>query len=195
MLYDYIYENQERIEKLFEEHDIAHSKIGFISIDDFKRIIEDENLSFLTSDDIIDICEKHERESVGFDYKTFLTGRKYITKPYLMNTYEGKKIKANKPKKAKKKKPVLPSKLIFYEKLHIFIHVFLVVIQDEGPRTENGNPPKLYGLQHVHYTDNTRFSRDRLPKNPLEDDSPWYLNKPDKRYVNLCDAGNNKTFI
>jgi hypothetical protein len=53
----------------------------------------------------------------------------------------------------------------------------------------------IYAPQHVHYTDNTRFSRDNLPKNPLEDDSPWYLDKPDKGYVNLCDAGTRKMIM
>jgi len=68
----------------------------------------------------------------------------------------------------------------------------LVGIQDDGPRTANGNPPIIYAPKHVHLTDNTRFSRDNLPKNPLEDDSPWYLEKPDRSYVNLCDAGKIK---
>jgi hypothetical protein len=198
MLYDYTYQNQERIEKIFEEHDIAHSKIGFVSVEDFKRIIEDEKLlAFLTLDDMNELSEKHEREPVGFDYKTFLTGKKYLTKPYLMSAFEAKKTKVTKPKKAKKQKGALPSKLIVCEELgDIYIYLYSVVlIQDEGPRTENGNPPKLYAVQHVHHTDNTRFSRDKLPKNPLEDDSPWYLDKPDKLYVNLCDAGNDKASI
>ena len=47
----------------------------------------------------------------------------------------------------------------------------------------------IYAPQHVHHTDHTRFSRDHLPKHPLEDDSGWYLDKPDNGYVNLCDAG------
>lgn len=77
--------------------------------------------------------------------------------------------------------------MVFLVKNNYFY--FLVAIQDEGPRTANGNPPPIYAPQHIHFTDNTRFSRDNLPKNPLEDDSPWYLDKPDKGYVNLCDAG------
>lgn len=69
-------------------------------------------------------------------------------------------------------------------------YLFIVAIQDEGPRTAHGNPPEIYAPKHIHHTDHTRFSRDNLPKNPLQDDSPWYLDKPDKTYVNLCDAGN-----
>ncbi|CAF1380014.1 unnamed protein product [Rotaria sordida] len=172
MLYDYVYENQERLEKIFEELDIAEPKTGVIPTDGFKKVLEDETyFSFLKPDDIKDICEKHEKDRNEFDYKAFLTGKKYLTKPYLMAAFAGKKKKKKKPKKAKKQKGALP-----------------IAIQDEGPRTANGNPPVIYAPQHVHYTDNTRFSRDNLPKNPLEDDSPWYLDKPDRGYVNLCDA-------
>ncbi|CAF4067248.1 unnamed protein product, partial [Rotaria magnacalcarata] len=172
MLYDYVCENQERLEKMFEELDVTEQKTGVIPTDGFKKVIEDEEfLGFLKPDDLKDICEKHEKERSEFDYKAFLTGKKYLTKPYLMAAFAGKKKKKKKPKKAKKQKGALP-----------------IAIQDEGPRTANGNPPTIYAPQHIHHTDNTRFSRDNLPKNPLEDDSPWYLDKPDKGYVNLCDA-------
>jgi len=199
MLYDYIYENQERIEKLFEELDVVDPKSGVISTDNFKKILEEETegyLSFLKPDDIKDICEKHEKERNEFDYKAFLTGKKYLTKPYLMAAFAGKKKKKKKAKKGKKQKGALPSKLLFYNKIsQRYNHCLLVAIQDEGPRTANGNPPIIYAPQHVNHTDNTRFSRDNLPKNPLEDDSPWYLDKPDKGYVNLCDAGTIRTII
>jgi hypothetical protein len=111
MLYDYIYENQERIEKLFEELDIVDPKAGVIPTENFRKILEDEGLlSFLKPDDIKDICEKHEKERNEFDYKAFLTGKKYLTKPYLMTAFAGKKKKKKKGKKGKKQKGALPSK-------------------------------------------------------------------------------------
>ncbi|CAF1023931.1 unnamed protein product [Didymodactylos carnosus] len=170
LLYDYVYEHKERIEKLFDEIDEA--KTGLITSDHFKKFLEDDGLlTLFKPDDIKDIIEKHEKERNEFDYKTFLTGKKYITKPYLMSSFEGKKKKKKKAKKGKKQKSVLP-----------------IAIQDEGPRTNGGNPPLIYQPQHIHYTDNTRFSRDNPPKHALQDDSPWYLDKPDMAYVNLCDA-------
>jgi hypothetical protein len=112
MLYDYIYENQERIEKLFEELDIVDPKAGVIPTENFRKILEDEGLlSFLKPDDIKDICEKHEKERNELDYKAFLTGKKYLTKPYLMAAFAGKKKKKKKKgKKGKKQKGALPSK-------------------------------------------------------------------------------------
>ena len=191
ILYDYIYENQERIEKIFEEMDVADPKTGIIPTDSFRKLLEDEGLlTALTAENIKDVCEKHEKERNEFDYKAFLTGKKYLTKAYLMAAFAGKKKKKN-PKKGKKQKPAMPSKSHSEKKFRINFVLYLstVIVQDEGPRTAHGNPPVIYAPKHVHHTDNTRFSRDNLPKNPLEDDSPWYLDRPDKAYVNLCDAG------
>lgn len=108
-----MYEHQERIEKLFEEADVADPKAGVVSSDVFRKIVEDEGLiTAFSAENIKDVCEKHEKERNEFDYKAFLTGKKYLTKPYLMAAFAGKKKKKKKPKKAKKQKRAMPSKLI-----------------------------------------------------------------------------------
>ncbi len=113
MLYDYIYENQERIEKIFEELDVADPKTGVIPTESFTKLLETEGLLvFLKPEDIKDISEKHEKERNEFDYKAFLTGKKYLTKPYLMAAFAGKKKKKKKGKKGKKQKGALPSKIV-----------------------------------------------------------------------------------
>jgi hypothetical protein len=118
MLYDFVYENQERLEKMFDELDVADPKTGVIPTESFKKILEDEPLlACLKPDDIKDICEKHEKERNELDYKAFLTGKKYLTKPYLMAAFAGKKKKKKKPKKGKKQKGALPSKLLSKKKI------------------------------------------------------------------------------
>ena len=125
LLYDYAYENQERLEKMFDEHDIADPKSGVIPTDDFKRILEDDGLlTYLKPDDVKDICEKHEKERDEFDYKSFLTGKKYLSKPYLMAAFAVKKKKKKQPKKGKKQKGALPSKLKDLMKKSIEIELF-----------------------------------------------------------------------
>lgn len=111
MLYDYVFENQERLQKMFEELDATEQKTGIIPTENFTKILsEDEYLAAnLKPDDIKDICEKHEKERNEFDYKAFLTGKKYLTKVYLMAAFAGKKKKKKKPKKGKKSKAALPS--------------------------------------------------------------------------------------
>lgn len=123
ILYDYVYENQERIEKLFEELDIADPKTGIVPVENFRKMLEDEGLiTLLSAENIKEICEKHEKERNEFDYKTFLTGKKYLTKVYLMAAFAGKKKKKKKPKKGKKQKKVLGSK--FLEFLFVLVVLF-----------------------------------------------------------------------
>ncbi|CAF2773868.1 unnamed protein product [Rotaria sp. Silwood2] len=94
ILYDYIYENFERIEKLFEEFDTVEPKSGIILKDNFKKILNNENfLSFLKPYNIKDLYEKHDKSREEIDYRAFLTGTKYLAKPYLMAAYTRKKKK------------------------------------------------------------------------------------------------------
>lgn len=110
VLYDYCYENQERLEKMFEELDVADPKTGVIPTENFVKIIEDEGLmTYLKPEDLKEVCDKHEKERNEFEYKPFFTGKKYLTKPYLMAAFAGKKKKKKKQKKGKKSKPLLPS--------------------------------------------------------------------------------------
>jgi hypothetical protein len=103
---------------MFEELDIAEPKTGVITTESFNKILEDEGLTaLLKEEDIKEIDDKHEKERTEFDYKAFLTGKKYLTKPYLMAAFAGKKKKKKKPKKAKKQKGALPSKLLFNGKI------------------------------------------------------------------------------
>ncbi|KAK3094212.1 hypothetical protein FSP39_025481 [Pinctada imbricata] len=63
-----------------------------------------------------------------------------------------------------------------------------ICTQDEGPRTFGGAPPEMFIERHIHFTDTNRFDRDRPPVHPLQDDSAWYLEHPDKMYINITDA-------
>ncbi len=51
-----------------------------------------------------------------------------------------------------------------------------------------GDPPSIYQPQHIHFTDTNRFNRDKPPEHPLQDDSAWYLNQPDKSFINISNA-------
>ena len=50
----------------------------------------------------------------------------------------------------------------------------------------------IYVYRHVHitlmYATGLCCCRDRPPQHPLEDDSGWYLHKPEKKYINFNDA-------
>ena len=115
----------------------------------------------------------------GIDYNEFLTGKKYINKLYLMSAFDGKKKKKKKGGKGKKGKTKIP---------------LFVCTQGDGPRVADGGPPEVYIAQHVHFTDTKRFDRDAPPQHPLQDDSAWYLQQPDKTYLNINDVAKHGDF-
>ena len=58
-------------------------------------------------------------------------------------------------------------------------------------KQEGGDPPAIYQPQHIHFTDTTRFNRDKPPDHPLQDDSAWYLKHPEEAFVNVCNAAHH----
>lgn len=111
LLYDFMYEHRERMEKVFDELDTGETKSGLITADSFKQALESEGLLvWLRPDDVKEICEKHEKERNEIDFASFLIGKKYVAKAYLMTAFAGKKKKKKKPKNAKKQKGALPSR-------------------------------------------------------------------------------------
>jgi hypothetical protein len=48
--------------------------------------------------------------------------------------------------------------------------------------------------RHVNFTDTGRFDRDKPPQHPLQDDSAWYLQQPERMYLNITDATKNGDF-
>ena len=151
---------------------------GMIPKDEFGDVLsgmgapmEDDNLKILQA--------AHDKAKDGsVDYNDFLGAKKWVNKNYLMSAFEGKKKKKGKKGKGGKKKGK-------------FKLVMPICTQDEGPRTYGGAPPEMFIEQHIHFTDTNRFDRDRPPVHPLQDDSAWYLEHPDKMYVNITDATKN----
>ena len=81
------------------------------------------------------------------DVDEFMTGKKYISKAYLMSAFEGKKKKGKKGKKGGKKKK---------GKLKIPLPICL---DKDGPRRPDGGPPEKYLEKQRQWTDATRFDR------------------------------------
>lgn len=119
----------------------------------------------------------HDPEVRGtINVDEFLSGKKYVSKAYLMSAFEKKKKKGKKGKKGgkgKKGKFKIP---------------LPICIDQDGPRRPDGGPPKKYLERSLHYCDLTQFDRDHPPPHPVRDDSGWYLPNPDKQYVIITDA-------
>ncbi|XP_076801547.1 ankyrin repeat and EF-hand domain-containing protein 1-like isoform X1 [Clavelina lepadiformis] len=152
-------------------------KGNYVDRQDFDNVMK--QLGAPIEDDIRKrLYEVHDKDRKGvLEVDEFLSGKKYISKTYLMSAFEGKKKKGKKGKKGGKKGK--------RGKLKIPMPI---CTDKEGPRRPDGGPPHRYVEKQVLWTDTSRFNRDKPPKHPLQDDSAWYLQQPEKQYMNITEA-------
>jgi ankyrin repeat protein len=169
--YDWLQERTDRLLRRF--HQVENPSTHRVTSKDLKQIIAEEGFTQINSDDLNDLIIQHETNPNEIDYQTFLSGKLFIEKPFLMQTFIRKSKKKKKKGKKKTKKQVpIP-----------------IAIRHEGPRTSKGNPPLVYIRKHQFITDLNRFNRDQIPKHILQDDSMYYLDKIDPQFVHINNAG------
>ena len=148
---------------------------GTVPKDDFLEGLQNMGAPLPEEPDIKKLIAEHDNNRDGnVNYDGFLSGKKYVNKLYLMSAFEGKKKKkkkGGKGKKAKKTKILMP-----------------ICTNPAGPRMNDGGPEEMFLERHIHYTDSERFDRECPPEHPLQDDSAWYLDRPNKSYINVTEA-------
>ncbi|CAD5116189.1 DgyrCDS5105 [Dimorphilus gyrociliatus] len=169
-LYDFCVERTEQLTDLYNRLDVDGH--GTVAKEDFVDGLENIGAPMPLEADMKKILQSHDKEG-RVDFNLFLTGKKYVNKQYLMSAFEPKKKKKKGKGKGKKGKTKIP---------------LPICTQTEGPRTLGGGPPEVFVEEHLVHTDVGRFDRDRPPKHPLQDDSAWYLHKPDKAHMNIIQA-------
>ncbi|KAE8287111.1 Ankyrin repeat and EF-hand domain-containing protein 1 Ankyrin repeat domain-containing protein 5 [Larimichthys crocea] len=75
-------------------------------------------------------------------------------------------------KKKKKGKYVLPMPIC-------------TLLPEHMPRRPDGGPPRFMIETYYNSSDIRRFDRDHPPEHPIMNDSGWYMEKPEKVYVNI----------
>lgn len=174
--YDWLQERYNRLLRRF--HQVENQNTHLISSNDLREIIREEGFTQITSDDLNDLIIRHEKNPNEIDYRLFLSGKLFIEKPFLIQAFNMKSKKSRKRIRRKtKKQPLIP-----------------IAICHEGSRTSRGNPPLVYVKKHEFTTDRNRFNRDQVPKHIINDDSAYYIDKPELQYVHINNAG-IKSFI
>ncbi|XP_052275632.1 ankyrin repeat and EF-hand domain-containing protein 1-like isoform X2 [Dreissena polymorpha] len=177
-LYDFIFERQEMIKNEFQKY-YDPDEEGTVSKSEFVDMLLGKSPP-VSEEELRRVQGAHDKGG-KIDYNEFILGKKYVNKNYLMSAFEPKKKKGKKGKKGRGKKGK-------------FKLVMPICTSEEGPRTYGGGPPQMFIERHIHFTDTGRFDRDRPPKHPLQDDSAWYLQHPEKTYLNINDAARSGDF-
>uniref|UniRef100_A0A667YUV7 Ankyrin repeat and EF-hand domain containing 1a n=1 Tax=Myripristis murdjan TaxID=586833 RepID=A0A667YUV7_9TELE len=167
-LHDWSQEHEAVLRHAFEkESDRVSTETFILVLQNLKAPVE--------LDELHTVILAHDRRGEGFlSINEFVRGVKYIKKQFLLSSYGPKKKKASKGGKSGKKRSKftlpMPICTIPSELIH---------------RRQDGGPPHFLIETYQNCTDVSRFDRDHPPEHPIVDDSAWYLEKPEKVYINI----------
>ncbi|XP_071334709.1 ankyrin repeat and EF-hand domain containing 1a isoform X2 [Trachinotus anak] len=168
-LHDWSYEYESELWQAFGNKSDTVTTEMFISVlEELKAPVELDQLHVIIS--------AHDKGKEGcVNINEFLKGVKYIKKPFLLSSYMPKKKKGEKGGKGGKKKKgkfVLPMPIC-------------TLPPELMPRRSDGGPPPFMIETYYNCSDIRRFDRDHPPEHPIMNDSGWYMDKPEKVYVNI----------
>uniref|UniRef100_A0A8C4WHE5 Ankyrin repeat and EF-hand domain containing 1 n=1 Tax=Gopherus evgoodei TaxID=1825980 RepID=A0A8C4WHE5_9SAUR len=167
-LHDWSLEHQTALREAFEVVDRGD---GTISKDDFASIIQ-EKCAFVDAELVQSVAQAHDKSRAGgINIEEFFKGSKYLQKAYLISSF-GPKKKKGKKGKGKKGKFSIPMPIC-------------VIPESLCPRRIDGGTPMYMIESYQNVTDGNRFHRDHPPEHPLQDDSAWYIDEPEKTYTKI----------
>ncbi|XP_056337113.1 ankyrin repeat and EF-hand domain-containing protein 1a [Danio aesculapii] len=172
MLHDWSHENENELRSAFESATDGFIGLEFVPKGTFVSVLKELHAPL---DDVqihILLLALDKRREGFININDFLRGLKYLPKTYVMASYGPKKKKAAKAGKTKKSKFNLPLPIC-------------TVPQDLIHRRDDGGPPHFMIESWQHATDTQRYDRDHRPGHPIEDDTAWYIDEPEKIYRNL----------
>ncbi|XP_065647735.1 ankyrin repeat and EF-hand domain-containing protein 1 isoform X3 [Hydra vulgaris] len=171
-LYDWNVEYQLLIERKMQECGVNESidNVDKINIHQFLDVL----LLFKppVSDAILmGVLKDHDPSATNLiDYKLFFSGKKFISKKFMVNAE--KKLKKGKKGNGKKgKSSILP--------------IYTKVL---NTRIKSGGPLSNFIEKQQQITDSCRFTPDHPPKHPIVDDSYWYMENPPSQYIQIDKA-------
>ncbi|XP_062857313.1 ankyrin repeat and EF-hand domain-containing protein 1a [Trichomycterus rosablanca] len=173
-LHDWSKENEDKLCKAFELASDGINHIEVVPWKTFVSVLQDFQAP-VNNEQVQRILLAHDKRREGLiNINEFLKGLKYLPRTLVMDCSEPKKkkraIKTGKVKKKSKLNFPLPICIIPPELVY---------------RRDDGGPPHFMIETHQLATDPTRFDRDHPPVHPIEDDSAWYIDEPEKIYINI----------
>ncbi|XP_051868057.1 ankyrin repeat and EF-hand domain-containing protein 1a [Pristis pectinata] len=168
-LYDWSLYHENTLRNAFATMDRGD---GTLTREDFAGILLEKNAP-IKEEEVTTLMTALDKTRTGtIDINEFFKGTKYLEKIYLMSSYEPKKKKGKKGRRGKKGKLNIPIPIC-------------TVPEEYMIRREDGGPPDFMIEQFKNFTDTNRFNRDKPPEHPLQDDSSWYLEKPEKVFTSI----------
>ncbi|KAJ8393045.1 hypothetical protein AAFF_G00069490 [Aldrovandia affinis] len=157
-----------------KDKDKLRAPVDVISKNTFMIVMADSGAP-VDAEKLEKIFAAHDKKRLDkMNVSDFFKGLEYLEKAFVATSYSPKTKKGVKGEKGKKKKGkfTIPFPIC-------------TVPADLVQRRSNGGPPQ-YMIERYHcLTDPKRFSREHPPAHPILDDSAWYMDEPEKAYVNI----------
>nr|XP_023662539.1 ankyrin repeat and EF-hand domain-containing protein 1 [Paramormyrops kingsleyae] len=172
-LHDWSCEHEAVLMALFAEAEDTAISAETVSKETFISILQKRGAP-VDIDQLHAVVSSHDKKRDGqINLSEFFKGLKYLHKTYVISSYSPKRKKSSTGSKGKKKgKLVLPMPIC-------------TLPPELIQRREDGGPPHFMIESYQQFTDTSRFSRDHPPAHAIEDDSAWYVDEPEKIYVNI----------
>nr|XP_046228641.1 ankyrin repeat and EF-hand domain-containing protein 1a [Scatophagus argus] len=158
-----------------ELREAVGNKSDTVTSDMFISVLE-ELQAPVNVDQLHVVISAHDKGREGrININDFIRGIKYVKKPFLLSSFLPKKKKGGKGGKGGKKKKgkfVLPMPIC----------TLPVELMSRRP---DGGPPHFMIETYYNCSDINRFDQDHPPEHPIMNDSGWYIDKPEKIYVNI----------
>ncbi|KAJ8410301.1 hypothetical protein AAFF_G00202820 [Aldrovandia affinis] len=148
-----------------------------VTSETFASVLRDQGAP-VDAENLQKVVLAHDKRREGWvNVDEFFKGLRFLQKAFVMASYGPKKKKAagkggKGGKAGKKGKSVLPMPICTMPPELIY-------------RRPDGGPPRFMIESYQHHSDPGRWDRDHPPQHPIEDDSAWYIDEPQRIYVNI----------
>lgn len=177
-LHDWSCEHEEVLRNAFQRAEETDAPVEKVSAAKFADVLQ-EHFAPVDKERLQKIIADHDKKREGvINISDFFKGLQYLQKAFVLSSYEPKTKKKNNGKgrkggkgKTKKGKCVVP------------LPICTLPAEIMEKRPDGG--PQFMIESYQPFTDAKRFDRDRPPSHPMEDDSAWYVDQPQKIYTNI----------
>ncbi|XP_053469679.1 ankyrin repeat and EF-hand domain-containing protein 1a isoform X2 [Ictalurus furcatus] len=174
-LYDWSHENEAELRKAFEFTSCGITNSEMVSFENFISVLQDFQAP-INDDHVRKIQLAHDKRRQGLiNINDFFKGVRYLPRTLVMTSYELNRTKKRVGKSGKGKKK---------SKLNLPMPI-CVISPENVYRQDDRGPPHFMIEKYQLFTDTNRFNQDHPPRHPIEDDSAWYKDEPEKTYINI----------
>ncbi|XP_073725310.1 ankyrin repeat and EF-hand domain-containing protein 1 isoform X2 [Misgurnus anguillicaudatus] len=173
-LHDWSYENEATLRRALEMTEGLDKPLKNVPRETFVSLLHFHQAP-VSNENLQKIITEHDENREGIiNVNEFFKGLKYLQKTFVISSYAPKQSQ----KQGKKEKGEIKKKGA--------LQFHVCTMQPETIcRQMDSRRPACMIEKYQPFTNTRRFSHGRPPVHPIEDDSAWYIDEPEKKYINI----------